>query len=67
MSDQLAVDYDDAADKLGISSRSVRRLVRSRELPAVKITGQPRIRTADLVEYVAGLDPIGDDSNGESE
>ena len=53
--DQLAVDYRDAAARLGISDRSVRRLVAEGTLPAVEVAGCARIRVKDLAEYVDGL------------
>jgi excisionase family DNA binding protein len=59
----LALDYRTVAGRLGVSDRTVRRLVRSRELPAVRIGGQPRVRTADLQEFVDGLDPLGEDES----
>jgi excisionase family DNA binding protein len=59
----LALDYRTVAGRLGVSDRTVRRLVRSRELPAVRIGGQPRVRTVDLQDYVDGLDPLGEDES----
>lgn len=53
----LTVDYRDAAEVLGVSERSVRRAVRAGDLPAVRVAGSVRIRTADLTGYVEGLAP----------
>jgi excisionase family DNA binding protein len=56
LGDRLAVDYDDAAKLLSVSSRTVRRLVASGEIPVVMIGTLPRITTADLEAYVDTLD-----------
>jgi excisionase family DNA binding protein len=50
----LAVDYEDAARMVGVSSRQVRRLVASGALPVVRIggAGSPRIRVEDLRRYL---------------
>lgn len=53
--DQLTVDYRGAADRLGVSDRSVRRLVAAGELAAVRVAGSTRIRTRDLESYVDAL------------
>jgi excisionase family DNA binding protein len=51
----LAVDYEDAARMVGVSSRQVRRLVSSGAIPVVHIggAGSPRIRLVDLEAYLA--------------
>lgn len=46
-----------AADALACSESTVKRLVASGELPAVRVGGAARIRLDDLDAYVAGLDP----------
>lgn len=56
--DPFAVDYRSAGDLLGVSDRSVRRLVRAGELTAVPIGGCKRIRVADLQNYLAGLPAV---------
>jgi excisionase family DNA binding protein len=50
----LAVDYEDAARMVGVSSRQVRRLVASGAIPVVHIggAGSPRIRIEDLRRYL---------------
>jgi excisionase family DNA binding protein len=50
----LAVDYEDAARMVGVSSRQVRRLVSSGAIPVVHIggAGSPRIRVEDLRRYL---------------
>ena len=52
---RLTVDYRTAAFRLGISDRSVQRLVAAGELPAVDVAGNVRIRTRDLTDYVDSL------------
>ena len=39
---------------LGLSERSVRRIVRAGDLPAIRIGGSPPIRSADLRAYPDG-------------
>ena len=51
----LTLSYDRAADRLGVSRSTVQRLVRSGALPVVDVGGAPRLRVADLEEYVAHL------------
>lgn len=51
----LALSYDAAGRRLGVSGRTVRRLVAESKLPAVDIGACRRIRVADLAAYVAGL------------
>lgn len=56
MAPQL-LTYDAAASVLAVSERTVKRLVASGDLNAVRIGGGARIRTADLDAYVAALTP----------
>lgn len=56
--DQLTVDYRAAGDRLGVSDRTVRRLVEQGDLPAVQVAGCTRIRTSDLQEYVDALPAV---------
>ena len=37
---------------LGLSERSVRRIIQAGDLPAIRIGGSPRIRSADLRAYL---------------
>jgi excisionase family DNA binding protein len=53
--DSLAMTYDEAARRLAVSSRTVRRLVANGELPRVDIGGCSRIATADLEAFAEGL------------
>ena len=39
---------------LGLSERSVRRIIQAGDLPAIRIGGSPRIRSADLRAYMDG-------------
>lgn len=55
---RLLVDLEDAADVLDVSVTSVKRLISRGELPAVKVGGATRVRTADLAGYVARLVPM---------
>lgn len=47
----------EAAAALGVSSRTVDRLIARGTLTAVKVEGSTRIRRADLEAYIAGLAP----------
>lgn len=51
----LLLDYDGAAARLGVSSRTVRRLTAAGKLPVVGVGGCKRIRASDLADYVEGL------------
>lgn len=53
--DQLALDYRAAGARLGVSDRSVRRLIADGKLPSVDVAGCVRIRMADLQDYLAAL------------
>jgi excisionase family DNA binding protein len=53
--DVLAMDYETAGRKLGVSARTIRRLTASGELPRVEIAGCARITTEDLNAFVSGL------------
>ncbi|MDQ3756498.1 MAG: helix-turn-helix domain-containing protein [Actinomycetota bacterium] len=51
----LLLDYEEVADSLHLSRRTVERLAKTGELPVVRVAGKPRVRRDDLVSYVAGL------------
>jgi excisionase family DNA binding protein len=53
--DVLTLTYAAAAGRLGVSDRTLRRLIHAGELASVMVAGTPRIRTADLVDYVERL------------
>ena len=42
---------------LGLSERSVRRIVQAGDLRAIRIGGSPRVRSADLRAYLDGAPP----------
>ena len=52
----LSMTYKDVAQRLRLSERTVRRLVAAGELKVVRIGGAPRVRVADLLEYVESRD-----------
>jgi excisionase family DNA binding protein len=54
--DRLVLTYEDAGRRLSVSERTVKRLVASGELPAVKIGGSSRVTVDDLDAYVQSLD-----------
>ena len=51
----LTITYRGAAVRLGVSERTVRRLVADRRLPTVVVGGCSRVRVADLGAYVDNL------------
>lgn len=53
--DVLLIDHANAAARLGVSERTVRRLVAAGKLPAVSVAGSRRIRVTDLATYVEEL------------
>jgi excisionase family DNA binding protein len=53
--DRVAVTYEDAARRLSVSSRTVRRLIANGELPRVMIGGCARVAVADLQAFTEGL------------
>jgi excisionase family DNA binding protein len=46
----------EAADQLGVSLRTIERLIAAGRLPLVHVEGAARVRMADLGAYVQGLD-----------
>ena len=64
----LAVDYRQAAERLGVSARTVRRMVAAGELPVVEVGGCRRIRDSDLRAHIAALQAVNQaagDGNGQ--
>ena len=55
MPDRLLVTKGEAAERLGISVRTVERLVAAGQLPQVYIERLARFRVSDLEAYVNGL------------
>lgn len=51
----LVVDVPEAGRLLGVSPRSAWRLVRSGEVPSVRIGGSRRVLVADIDRYLADL------------
>lgn len=52
MTEKLAYTVDEAAAAIGVSSRTIRRFMSTRELPIVKIGHRSLIRTEDLNQFV---------------
>lgn len=44
----------EAADRLAVAPRTVRRMIDDNELPAVRIRGSVRLRASDLDALIAG-------------
>ncbi len=52
---KLTHSLDEAADRIGVSKRTVERLVADGTLPSVRIVGARRIRVSDLEAYIESL------------
>ena len=52
---RLLVTKSDAANQLGVSLRTIERLISSGRLPLVHVEGAARVRVTDLDTYVQGL------------
>ena len=52
----LTLSYDRTAEVLDVSRSTLKRLVRTGAIPVVEVGGVPRVRAADLENYVARLD-----------
>lgn len=50
--------YGEAAALLGVSERTLKRLISSGRLVTVDTGGGPRVRLADLHSYTAALPPL---------
>ena len=55
---RLLITKAEAAEQLGISVRTVERLIAAGRLPLVHVEGAARLRVADLQGYVDALDPL---------
>jgi excisionase family DNA binding protein len=55
---RLLITKAEAADQLGISVRTVERLISAGRIPLVHVEGAARLRVADLEAYVAALVPL---------
>lgn len=51
----MLLDYDEVAGRLGVSERTVRRLVAAGQLSVVRVGNAPRVHPEDLQSYVDGL------------
>jgi excisionase family DNA binding protein len=55
MHKRLLITKSDAAELLGVSLRTIERLISAGRLPLVHVEGAARVRVADLEAYVQGL------------
>jgi excisionase family DNA binding protein len=53
---RLLITKSDAAEQLGVSLRTIERLISSGRLPLVHVEGAARVRVTDLEAYVQGLE-----------
>jgi excisionase family DNA binding protein len=53
---RLLLTKPEAAEQLGVSLRTIERLISAGRLPLVHVEGAARVRVADLEAYVQGLD-----------
>lgn len=51
----VLLSVGDAASALGVGESTLRRMIRAGDVPAVRVAGLTRIRTADLAAFAAGL------------
>ena len=56
---RLLITKSDAAEQLGVSLRTIERLISSGRLPLVHVEGAARVRVTDLEAYVEGLEADG--------
>jgi len=56
---RLLVTKRDAAEQLGVSLRTIERLISAGRLPLVHVEGAARVRVGDLEAYVEGLEANG--------
>jgi excisionase family DNA binding protein len=54
---RLLITKSDAAKLLGVSLRTIERLISAGRLPLVHVEGAARVRVTDLEAYVQGLEP----------
>ena len=57
---RLLITKSDAAEQLGVSLRTIERLISSGRLPLVHVEGAARVRVSDLEAYVEGLEADGE-------
>lgn len=56
VSGRLLLTKSEAAEQLGVSLRTIERLISAGRLPLVHVEGAARVRVADLGAYVQSLD-----------
>jgi excisionase family DNA binding protein len=56
VSGRLLITKSEAAEQLGVSLRTIERLIAAGRLPLVHVAGAARVRVADLGAYVQSLD-----------
>lgn len=56
VSGRLLLTKNEAAEQLGVSVRTIERLISAGRLPLVHVEGAARVRVADLGAYVQRLD-----------
>ena len=56
VSGRLLLTKSEAAEQLGVSVRTIERLISAGRLPLVHVEGAARVRVADLGAYVQSLD-----------
>jgi excisionase family DNA binding protein len=56
---RLLITKRDAAEQLGVSLRTIERLISAGRLPLVHVEGAARVRVGDLEAYVEGLEANG--------
>jgi excisionase family DNA binding protein len=56
VSGRLLLTKSEAAEQLGVSLRTIERLISTGRLPLVHVQGAARVRVADLGAYVQSLD-----------
>jgi excisionase family DNA binding protein len=56
VSGRLLITKGEAAEQLGVSLRTIERLIAAGQLPLVHVAGAARVRVADLGAYVQSLD-----------
>jgi excisionase family DNA binding protein len=56
VSGRLLITKSEAAEQLGVSVRTIERLISAGRLPLVHVEGAARVRVADLGAYVQSLD-----------
>jgi excisionase family DNA binding protein len=59
VSRRLLITKSEAAGQLGVSLRTIERLISAGRLPLVHVEGAARVRVADLEAYVRGLEAAG--------